>query len=97
MPASFKKLRRCLIRHQYSQAWFADGRWVPNPHQADDFADLNDILQACDIYQLRDVEVVFRGLSEEMDIAVPLRSSEHQAVKGDSTPAAKPISLQTVK
>lgn len=81
MPASYKKLRRCLIRHRLSLVWFADGHWVSNPHDANDFSDLDDIFQACAIYQLRDVEVVFRGTTDDLDVAIPLRSTEKQGVE----------------
>ncbi len=67
------KLRRCLIRHRRSGAYFEDGKWTSNPRQATDFFDLREVAEACVRHNLKEVELVFRNGSELGDIVVPLR------------------------
>jgi hypothetical protein len=56
-----------------SGTWFKDGDWIPDPNEADDFGDLREIAETCVLYQLTDVELVFRGKYEDLDVAVPLK------------------------
>jgi hypothetical protein len=56
-----------------SGTWFKDGDWIPDPNEADDFGDLREIAETCVFYQLTDVELVFRGKYEDLDVAVPLK------------------------
>lgn len=73
VSASAKKVKRCLIRHRASRAYFRNGLWTHNPHQADDFSDLREIAEACVHYGLKEVDLIIRGDTEDQDVIVPLR------------------------
>ena len=51
---------RRLLKSLKTQEYFAQGRWTPEPSQAQHFPDAGNAINTCLMYHLTDVELVLQ-------------------------------------
>jgi hypothetical protein len=68
-----KPIKR-VLRHRSSAAYFKEGGWTHDPHEAHSFSDVVEAAETCARYGLSDVELALRYDTAASDLfCVPLR------------------------
>ena len=62
-----------LVRHRRSRAYFENGRWTESAEAATNFPSIQQVAEACQKYQLTDVELVMRFESKLPELAFPIK------------------------
>lgn len=62
-----------MVRHRRSRAYFNDGKWTEKVESATNFANIEDVVEACQKYQLTDVELVMRFESKLPELTFPIK------------------------
>jgi len=57
-----------VLRHRSSREYFKNGGWTSDPQDADNFADVVEVAEACARYGLIDVELALRYPSASTDL-----------------------------
>jgi hypothetical protein len=72
--ASQEKPIKRFVRHRGSREYFKEGGWTSNPEEADNFADVVEVAEACARYGLSDVELALRYDASASDVfCTPIR------------------------
>ena len=58
---------RRLLKSLKTQQYFSQGRWTPEPSQAQDFPDAGNAINTCLRYHLTEVELVLQLNDEPQD------------------------------
>lgn len=71
---------RRLIRQRGSRRFLkADGDWTGDSSEAQNFHSIPEAIQACQTYELSDVELYLQFGHNELDFTVPLWAVQHRA------------------
>lgn len=57
-----------VLRRRGSHEYFKNGTWTSNPEEADSFADVMEVAQACTRHGLNDVELALRYSTSSNDV-----------------------------